>query len=198
MGVNVRQRQYAIGLRGSSSSQLTTENFWTCYGFLGIDKRNGIVFLCHLDTFWCAFALPKLVAELSKHAANDLSGFQLYTMTGLRPVGTFGLSLLAGLVAAGLFGWWAAFVGFLGTLLWLCGARLLLKFQLWRLNAFSAKPMFLGYSSKYRGFGKCGIHVDADNKQTPTPYSYGPSRDYESFKEPKTFDFNMTKAEGSV
>lgn len=47
--INVRQRQYAIGVSKDPSSLLFSQYYSTCVGFAGVDKKNGVVFLCHFD-----------------------------------------------------------------------------------------------------------------------------------------------------
>jgi len=195
MVITVRQRQYAIGLAGTGRGELVTENIWTCTGFLGIDDRSGVAFLCHLNTPWCAFALPEVVADLRKHV-TDLCSFRLYTVAGIRPELTWGLILVAGvLMVADQWSWGLAF---LAAALMFSITRLHLRYQLWRLKAFGSKPISLGHSSARFGFGMCGVRVDPKTRKTPEPYSYGRRRDYERFKEPKWWGFRMTKAEDSA
>lgn len=202
--VDVRQRQYAIGLRGRSSSKLITENLWPCTAFFGIDERSGVVFLCHLDTFVSVLGIPDLVEDLKKHV-SDLSNFRLYTVTGLSMTWRWIISLVAGIVGGGIVGagWgigWvlASFIIFLIVLFLYAGTSFLLSLQLRRLNAFSRLPHFLGHSDKRRGSGMCGISIDADNCQFPEPKHYVKEVGGKRFKEPCWWNLKMTKASGSA
>jgi hypothetical protein len=195
MNVEVRQRQYAIGVRGTSSSVLVTENIWTCTGFAGVDDNSGVVFLCHLNTPWCPFAIKDVVTDLRKHV-SDLSGFQLYMVNGINPGVSLFLCLIAGIMM--IAGYWLWGVVSLTVAIGINLTKLHLRYQLWRLKAFARSPIPLGSSTEGAFRGKCGVRVDSEIGKTPEKYSYKHVRDHKRFKEPKWWSFKMTRAVGSA
>lgn len=196
MSIDVRQRQYAIGRRGTSSSALVTENIATCTGFIGIDKKSGVVFLCHLDTFRCCLNLPDLVADLRNHV-DDLSGFELFTVGGISTATCFVYScLIAGIST--YFGHFEIGVTALVMTLWFGATRLTLSRQLRRSKAFKCEPISLGKLTLGNLFKNFGVLVDADSLGDPVPYLYGRKRAIDRFKELDWRNFRLTRAEKSA
>ena len=193
--VDVRQRQYAIGLRGGPYSRLTTENIWTCMGFLGIDHRSGVVFLCHMDGPWCMNALPELVTELKKYA-GDLSGFRLYTVAGMHPFVGWSMLLATPMLVA--LGGWMPGIMAMGLGVAFSMTRLAFWLKLRRLTDLCSRPVALWPSKGGRVFGMTGVFVDADSCEIPNPEAYVRPRQYERYKEPDAWRFRMTKAHGSA
>ena len=193
--VNVRQREYAIGLRGTPASKLVTQNLWTCSGVIGIDDRSGVIFLCHMDTPWCNRALPALVHEL-RHHVSDLSGFRLHTVGGIRPLVLWLLGILG--LGLALCEFWMGGAVALGVALFFGATRIVLWLQLRRMNVFPGMPTSIGYSSAWFGLGRAGVLVSAAPGGRARMYSYGLARKRALFKEPDCANFNMTKSPDSA
>lgn len=167
--IEVRQREYAIGLRGTDSSVLTTENIWTCTGLVGINQQRGAAFLCHLDTPFSVPGLAKLASDLQPY--GGLGSFTLFWTTGSPPWMT----------------WVMAFApGFTRHYIWR---------KLGRLDTCgSVRPKFLGFS---RTWIRCGLSVNADTGQI-SHESYILPRRYDRFSPPKMSSFGLSKSPGSA
>lgn len=193
--VVVRQRQYAIGVRGMPSQELVTENIWTCTAFCGVDERSGVVFLCHMDTPWCSRSLPALIDDLHWYV-DDLSGFHLYMVGGVPPFLLFAFCAIGlALLAMGI--WWVGLCA--GVISLAFGmTRLALQYKLWRLKVFCGLPVSPERSRTWLGLGLCGMQVSASIGTMPKVYSYRRKHDYDRFKEPDSLVFKMVRAPESA
>ena len=79
--INVRQRQYAIASADSDTIRLVTRNILACTAWFGIDRHNGIAFLCHFDTPWSPAVVPQIVRELMDIAPNNAQ-FESHIVNG--------------------------------------------------------------------------------------------------------------------
>ena len=80
MVIKVRQRQYAIGFKGTETAVLLTHNIWTCTGFVGLNKQ-GVAFLAHFDGPFLRPMLSELINDL-KAENVDFNSFDFYIVTG--------------------------------------------------------------------------------------------------------------------
>ncbi|WP_141202339.1 hypothetical protein [Thiomonas delicata] len=79
--INVRQREYALASAKSGAVRLVTRNIFTCTAWFGIDRHNGIAFLCHFDAPWSPAAVPQIVKELMNIAPPD-ARFESHVVNG--------------------------------------------------------------------------------------------------------------------
>lgn len=171
MTVRVREAQYAIGLRGESSSKLVTANLQTCIAFSGINHEKGVVFLCHLNSPWCAGKLlPSLVADLKKRGLC-LNDFKLYTSIGVNPwpmvvaATIFIDALLLSLCKLPIFSFASLLVFLLATaisVIYFHLKRLGLYVTLRRARAHKIERRFLGYKFLIPIFFRSRVCVDAN------------------------------------
>lgn len=177
MNVDVRQRQYAIGIRSEPNAQLVSANFSPCIGFAGIDERNGVVFLCHLDTPFAVPSINKVIAELRKHVGTDLSNFRLYIMTGLSLWWRLFLTVAAGAFVVFSEGHLLAIGAFIAIFVPCFSTFLTLRLLLASLKVFHGKPTYLEYSRLQLGTARTGILVDADLSEPPRLHEHPRSRE---------------------
>lgn len=167
--VEVRQREYAIGLRGTASSVLVTENICTCTGLVGVNQHSGAAFLCHLDTPVCVAGLALMERDLRPY--GGLGAFSLSWVTGSPPWITWAMAYIPDIT----------------------------RRAIWRkLQSLSAsqpsRTRFLGYP---RTRIRCGISVDA-NSGLVSLDSYILPREPNKFRPRKAWSFELTKAPGSA
>jgi len=184
--VAVRQREYALGERGTTSSRLRTGNISTCMAFAGVDEEKGLVFLCHLDGFWCMPALKELANELQSRG-DDLAGFRLYSVAGVDPWVWYSMMLLS--MPMALRGWWIAAAIFLAVGIMFSTTRMTFHIALKNLRAFKTKPTPLRPSSRYWFLRRTEVIVDANLGGRPEPTWYK-----KEFGEPHPSKFRMTRS----
>lgn len=136
---DVRQREFAIAVRGQSIG-LVTGNVSTCRVLVGINDSAEIAFLAHFDTPWSVDGMETLVRKLQQHGAN-LADFRLYTYGGVSTtlvssLGGAGVALLA-------FEPFSAFMLLACSVAW-CVTRLRLHLWLRRTPVFGKRPVHLG------------------------------------------------------
>lgn len=196
MTVDVRQRQYAIGLRGTDSRILVTENISTCTGLAGIDAGNGVVFLFHFDLLLSSSSLKLALEELKKHV-KDLKGFQLYMVAGISPR-VMGSLFVFTAVLLTMHLWVFGFMSLLLISVF-SFTRLHLRYILWKSKEFNLKPVWFAHTTSKFGVGLTGVRVDADSGQAPEAYSHDSKCDrFEVVKEQKWWDFKISKAPDSA
>lgn len=174
VGIDVITNEYAIGNCSAKYGVLNTQYITTCTAFMGLDAKNGTVFLCHLNTPFSAFAIPDLVTKLRTISPNqDLSNFKLYTLGGIHPAYAWLFSVLLGILV------WAGSHAPIFTGVFVFGpfiffpTRLSLNYQLWKSKAFSDTPISLGYSKKRLGWGRTKVVVDSTRAaEVPKVESY--------------------------
>jgi hypothetical protein len=113
MIVDVRQREFAFGQRGSRVVGLETGDVASCSAILAIDRENGLIFMAHLDvSVLRPFSVAKAFRELRDRASSPRN-VELYDVAGFTPT----MLVMSALFAAALM---SAVVGVrLGLL---CGA----------------------------------------------------------------------------
>ncbi len=195
--MDVRQRQYAIGLRGESNADLITENVFTCSVLVGICRKSGVVFLCHMDSPVCIAALPGMVSDLKNHV-HDVRDFDVYTSSGLHPFWLWLLALALGVCLAK--GCWLSGIGVALALVFLSATRLCLSASLFwmRRRGFWRAAGSLGYSWKTLGLIRCGVEASANTLVARQTDSYALPRDEERFKVAVGQSLCMVKATGSA
>ncbi|MFM0364525.1 hypothetical protein [Paraburkholderia sediminicola] len=169
--VKVKEAQYAIGLRGERSAKLNTANIETCVAFAGINSEKGVVFLCHLNSPWCASKLlPLLIADLERLGLS-LNDFNLYTSSTVSP---WPLSLVASYAACAILppalghigisvnGWQVFLAAFVAWTAYWHSKRIGLSVALWFAKAYKVKRRFLGYKSLAPGAIRSQVCVDAN------------------------------------
>lgn len=198
MRIKVRQRQYAIALRGKGDTELMTKDVWTCIVLVGVDKRRGIAFMAHFDTPFAVQSLRAIVEDLKTHC-DDLDDFQLYQVTGVAPFwgSLSGGLLIAALPLVAINIWWPVL---LSASIWTFFGitRAALSLCLAKLNAFRSKPVFHGHSKSCAWLGKTSVRFDIDRDAFPEVRSYRASisrhTDYDT---PKGSSILLSKADSS-
>jgi hypothetical protein len=200
--VKVRQRQFAIGLRGTNSSALETDNILPCTGLVGIDAQAGVVFLFHLDPCVCRSPIGPAIDELKSHV-NDLKAFQLYTFSSFSPLGIGFISLALTLIFHLInlishwfeLSWLGAVICFFLSALGFSFTRLCLWYQLRNLKEIDSKVVSLASSG-------CGIYgrirVDANTGLAPKVDRHWCPNSPDDFNVPKDIGCKLTRAEGSA
>ncbi|MBK7509797.1 MAG: hypothetical protein IPI16_17410 [Comamonadaceae bacterium] len=198
MRIKVRQRQYAISLRGKGDTELMTKDVWTCVALVGVDKRRGIAFMAHFDTPFAVPSLDTIVEDLKTHF-DDLGDFHLYQVTGISPFwGNISCGLLIAALPLVAFNIWLP--ALLGAIFWAFFGitRAALSRRLSRLNAFRSKPVFLGHSKSCAWLGKTSVRFDIDRDAVPEVRSYRVSINrHADYDTPKGSSCLLSKADGS-
>ncbi len=195
--MDVRQRQYAIGLRGEPNADLVTENVFTCSALVGVNRDSGVIFMCHMNTPLCIAALPELVSELRPHV-HDVRDFDVYTSSGLHPLWLWLLAL--GLVWCLAKGHYLAGFGLAGALVFLSATRMCLAVALFwlRRQGLWRSAGSLGYSWKTLGLLRCGVKASANTLVARQTASYARLRFADRFKVAEGQGLWMVKAIGSA
>lgn len=81
--IDVPQRQYAFASRDSERHILSTENVLVCTAWFGVDKKNGLAFMCHFDSPGSTQAVTEIVAELLSKVPKT-HHFETYIVNGSR------------------------------------------------------------------------------------------------------------------
>ena len=179
----VRQGEFAIARATDIKHVLTTENVWTCTAFVGIDKVNGVAFLCHVDWPPSRASVQRLVQRV-RDEAGDTAKFEVCLVTGVWRGWTWitPLVVAASFLAINPANWgWMLFV----MLIILAGlgiTRFILWLQLSRLHAFDSLPGIVGCSNNALGWGKSGVSVDAAKSELHPVRSYWRRREFDRYK----------------
>jgi len=97
---NVPQRCYEVIGPKDVQTCLVTRNVNFCTAFIGVNKADGLVFMCHLDMPTTANALGELVA-LIREENGSLADFEIYALSMFPPcIRFFGILLLSWFVHA--------------------------------------------------------------------------------------------------
>lgn len=81
---NVRQRGYELITPTDVQNRLVTRNVSLCTVFIGVNKKEGLAFMCHLDMPTTVNALRELVALIRKEHGS-LTDFELYAVSRFPP-----------------------------------------------------------------------------------------------------------------
>jgi hypothetical protein len=164
--VEVREREYEIGEKGTPVNVLKTGFLLPCVAFYGINPDRGLVFVCHIDCH--ARGISRIVRDLDVRTGGDRRGFDVYVTSGLNPIER---------IAAGfLFVWFIehicqhspllAGIAYVGLAYCLFGPMLFGYAQLWWYFRTLARPRFLW------GFGR-RVEVTVDtSKRVPDHPSF--------------------------
>lgn len=174
MTLNVRQRQFAIGKRGSSVSTVDTAYLGPRIAFYGVDAERGLVFLSHLD--FHAVGLDRLISDLKEHTEGDLSGFEVYLTTGMSWWFRLLIAALGGCVAKlvvphsrwSVYG--AVFTAVGATILFFW-SQITLYYYLRKSKTFSIGHIRHLKTKRPLGFRRSGVKLDANSDLVQTgPY----------------------------
>ena len=199
--MDVRQREYAIGQRGDPvNSLLITKNIATCTGFMGMHPDRGVVFLCHVDTPACTLGFKRLEADL-RAKVGDLSGFHLYTVTGvmLKPLAILGAVMMA-FSAALLYEHPLGATILVAIALYLSwGNHFATRFicRRFAVETFGSAPEVLLHESVHGGRGNVAISVNADTMEKPEPERYLRKVEKSRYSEPRWWWLGLTKSSKS-
>lgn len=82
--VEVREREYEIGEKGTGVNVLKTGYLLPCIAFYGVNRDRGLVFLCHIDCH--ARGIDRIARDLKARTDGDRRGFELYVTSGMNPI----------------------------------------------------------------------------------------------------------------
>lgn len=198
MRIKVRQRQYAIALRGKGDTELMTKDVWTCVVLVGVDKRRGIAFMAHFDTLFAVPSLDAIVEDVKTHF-GDFGDLQLYQISGIAPFwGNISIGLLIAALALVVVNiWWPTIMGFI---IWgfFASTRARLSLRLSSLNALRLKHVVHVHSKACAGLGKTSVRFDIDRDDFPEVRSCRASINrHADYDTPKGSSFLLSKADGS-
>ncbi|MEB3081580.1 hypothetical protein VD792_26625 [Pseudomonas aeruginosa] len=69
--IDVPQRRYVIASREISANKIVTRNILFCTAWAGIDKVNGVAFLCHFDTPFSILSISKILSEIKRMVPGE-------------------------------------------------------------------------------------------------------------------------------
>ena len=177
--VDVRQREFGFGQRGSRVQELVTGDVLTCCAIVAIDRQNGLIFMAHLDVPWLRPASVKGALEELRDRASSVRNVDLYDVAGITPWMVMLVSLfpLAVCWFAGEFWWGLLFAAALNVI---AGVRRVhARWVLWRLGFTSPCLLTLREASgqRRRWFDfRVNVRIGGDRPSDVGPELFLPER----------------------